>query len=288
MPIPTEAWLTEFSHLLSPVPKGHGPLLFMDMETLRERPDLQKALKLQAMGALAVLPPSASGLLNSVLVAVDQPGQGAVVVLDGPINIESLLQLVSSFGISSEPPKAEAYRDHKVWSISVFGFALAVGTVDQSTAVLGSGLSAQTTSPKDRVEDALDAFDGVEPGVMDDPRISQVVDNLPVGVVVAVFGDCGNLSSPAAASGLDGCISFGASAELLDQDKVAINAVALFQQEGQASAATETFNGAGIRLGGLVPEKSIARQEGLLVRVRLITDLEQVGSAFDAFGLPEP
>ena len=286
--MPTEAWLSDFSHLLSPVPKGHGPLLYMDMETLRERPGLQKALKLQAMGALAFLPPSASGLLNSVLVAVDQAGQGAIVVLDGPINVASLMQMASSFGISSEPPKPEAYRDHQVWSINVFGFAVAVGTLDESTAVLGSGLSAQTTSAKGMVEDALDAFDGVEPRVMDDSRISQVVDNLPVGVVVAVFGDCGNLSSPTAASGLDGCISAGASAELLGQDKVAINAVAVFQQEEQASAALETFNADGIRLGDLVPEKSIARQEGLLVRVRLITNLEQVGRAFDAFGLPGP
>ena len=286
--MPTEAWLSDFSHLLSPVPKGHGPLLYMDMETLRERPGLQKALKLQAMGALAFLPPSASGLLNSVLVAVDQAGQGAIVVLDGPINVASLMQMASSFGISSEPPKPEAYRDHQVWSINVFGFAVAVGTLDESTAVLGSGLSAQTTSAKGMVEDALDAFDGVEPRVMDDPRISQVVDNLPVGVVVAVFGDCGNLSSPAAASGLAGCLSSGASAELLGQDKVAINAVAVFQQEEQASAALETFNADGIRLGDLVPEKSIARQEGLLVRVRLITNLEQVGRPFDAFGLPGP
>ena len=84
---------------------------------------------------------------------------------------------------------------------------------------------------------------------------------------------------------LDDCNASGVSAELIDRDTIAINVVAGFQENNQAEAALRSLKAAGILLGEAVPQDWAARQEGSLVRVRLIVEFDQIASAFDAFGL---
>ena len=95
-----------------------------------------------------------------------------------------------------------------------------------------------------------------------------------------------NGQAPSQYAGLPDCSGMGVSAELLDQNVVAINIVAAFHEEGLAKAALQTLNDAGIRLGGSVPQDSAARQEGSLVWVRQIIEFDQIGKVFDAFGRP--
>jgi len=113
-----------------------------------------------------------------------------------------------------------------------------------------------------------------------------VANSLPQGVVVAIFDGCSALGSLSALAGVPDCNVAGVSAELLDQNTVALNVVAGFQDYEHAKAALRTLNEEGIRLGESDPQDSAARQEGSLVRVRLIIDFDQIVNVFDAFGLP--
>jgi hypothetical protein len=132
----------------------------------------------------------------------------------------------------------------------------------------------------------LDTFDGLTPRLLDSSAVSQVVNRLPQGVVVAVFDGCRALGSQSGIAGFPDCSVMGVSAELLDQNVVAINIVAAFQEDGLAKAALQTLNDSGIRLGESVPQDSAARQEGSLVQVRQIIEFDQIGDVFDAFGRP--
>jgi hypothetical protein len=157
--------------------------------------------------------------------------------------------------------------------------------VDQTTSVAAAGSFQSGVSPSIRVKNALDTFDGLTPHLLRSEAVSLVANNLPQGLVVAVFNGCSALGGLSPIADLPDCSVAGVSAELLDQDTVAINVVAGFQEDGHAKAALEVLNTQGIRLGDSVPQDSAARQEGSLVRVRLIIEFNQLASVFDAFGL---
>ena len=78
--------------------------------------------------------------------------------------------------------------------------------------------------------------------------------------MVAVFDGRSAFGSESAVTSPPNSSVMGVSAELLDQNVVAINIVAAFQEDGLAKAALQTLNDDGIRLGESVPKDSAARQ----------------------------
>ena len=286
MPLPGKEWLSRFSHMLSAVPANHGPVLFLDMKELRYKPDVQEALRSQIAPALAAIPSAVTNVIEGAVLATSGKDGGALVVLTTPLDIGTMLNAASSLQITSKLPEPEAYRDHQIWNFNEFESSLAIGPVDATTSVAAAGSSPSGVSPPNRVKSALDTFDGLTPRLLDSSAVSQVVNRLPQGVVVAVFDGCSGLGSQPGIAGLPDCSVMGVSAELLDQNVVAINIVAAFQEDGLAEAALQTLNDAGIRLGESVPRDSAVRQEGSLVWVRQIIELDQIGDVFDAFGRP--
>ena len=207
-------------------------------------------------------------------------------VLTTPLDIGTMLNAASSLQITSKLPEPEAYRDHQIWTFNEFETSLAIGSVDATTSVAAAGSPPSDISPSKRVKSALDTVDGLTPRLLDSSAVSQVVNRLPQGIVVAVFDGCSGLGSQPGIGGLLDCSVMGVSAELLDQNVVAINIVAAFQEDGLAKAALLTLNDAELRLAGSVTQDSASRQEGSLVLVRQIIEFDQIGDLFDAFGRP--
>ena len=88
--------------------------------------------------------------------------------------------------------------------------------------------------------------------------------------MVEVFDGLSAFGSESTVTSLPDCSVIGVSAGLLNQNVVAINIVAGFQDDGLAKAALQTLNEQGIRLGESVPQDSAAWQDGILVLVRQI------------------
>ena len=286
MPLPGKEWLSKFSHMLSAVPVNHGPALFLDLKELRYKPDVQAALRSQISPALAAIPSAVTNVIEGAVLATSGNVGGVFVVLTTPLDIGTMLNAASSLQITSKLPEPEAYRDHQIWTFNEFETSLAIGSVDATTSVAAAGSPPSDISPSKRVKSALDTVDGLTPRLLDSSAVSQVVNRLPQGIVVAVFDGCSGLGSQPGIGGLLDCSVMGVSAELLDQNVVAINIVAAFQEDGLAKAALLTLNDAELRLAGSVTQDSASRQEGSLVLVRQIIEFDQIGDLFDAFGRP--
>jgi len=285
--MPDAAELARLSHLLSSVPAQYVRAIHLDLAALRENPDVQEAIQLDRLGVLGALPPGATNLLDGLLVASLEEGEGLIVIMDGTLDIESLFQVAQAFGISLGGPKAESYRDHQVWDIDLLGLKLAIGGVDASTSVSSSGLTTGGGSAVDLVKRALDSFDGLEPRLIDDPNMARLVNRLPSGIVTALFLSCAGLEDISPISSLEGCAGAAVSVELLTAETLAVNILVGFGVEGEASTAAALVEQGGISLGPLVPQEMAARLEGRLLAVRLLIDTARVAQVIDALIGPQ-
>lgn len=287
MPMPDPEKLARLSQLLSGVPTQYTQALHLDLAALLENPDVQEAIKLDSLGILGALPPGATNLLDGLVMASRDDGEGLIVIMDGTLDIESLFQVAQAFGISVGGPKAEAYRDHQVWDIDLLGQKLAIGGVDGSTSVSSSGSTTDDVSAVDLVRGALDSFDGLGPRLMEDPNATRLVNRLPSGIVMALFLNCTGMEDISPISSLEGCAGVAASVELLTADSFAVNILVGFGIEGDASTAAALVEQQGISLGSLVPQDMTASSEGPLLAVRLLIDAADVAQVVDALIGPE-
>ena len=284
MPGPDTQWSDGLSSLLAAVPQNYSPVIFMDVAALKENPELQRVLKLPVLGLLDTLPADSTSALESLAVALDENNEGVILVLRGPLDIEGLLQLAGGFGVTSTASEPQSYREHRVSSIDLFGVTLAIGSADKSTTVMTSGAPGGATPALDHLKAALDGFDGLIPRLLDDANVSRLVNNLAPGIAAAIFRDCADLGALGKVAGPGGCTGAAVSAEVLDEELVALNLVVAFQTESQAAAAFQALNQGDFRLGELEPKKSAARQEATLLRLRLIVELKDIAVGFDGLG----
>ena len=282
MPMPDALKLARLSHLLSPVPARYPQAFHVDLAALRENSDIQEAIQLERLGVLGALPPGAANLLNGLVAANREEGEDLIVILDGPLDIASLIQVAGAFGISVGGPKAESYREHQVWDIYIFGVKLAIGGVDVSTSVSSPGSTIGGGSAVDLVKGALDSFDGLSPRLMEDPNVARLVNRLPSGVVTALFLSCSGLEDISPISSLEGCAGAAASVELLTPETLAVNVLVAFGMEGEASTAAALVEQVGISWGSLAPQDMATRLEGPLLAVRLLIDTSEIAKVIDS------
>ena len=241
---PDPAQLAQLSRLLFLVPADSRGAAFLSIGASVQDPALQRALESQDLGLVSSLPPEISSLLDALVVAVPKDGQGLILILEGAIDIDSLVQWVEGFGVSVVPG----------------------------------------TDPAGLVKGSLDTFDDVAPGLLDDPIVALLANNLPSGLTTVLFPDCADLDTVAPNAELSGCNGVGLSAELMAEDTVAVNAVVSFVSEEQASAALpilkESFGP-----GDLVPLGVAARREGSMVRVRAAVGATAVFQVVGALSL---
>ena len=282
VPMPDAVKLARLSHLLSPVPAGYPQAFHLDLAALRENSDVQEAIQLERLGVLGALPPGGANLLDGLVAASRSGGEDLIVILDGPLDIASLIQVAGAFGISVVGPKAESYREHQVWDIDILGVKLAIGGVDGSTSVSSPGSTTGGGSAVDLVKGALDSFDGLSPRLMEDPNVARLVNRLPSGVVTALFLSCSGLEDISPISSLEGCAGAAASVELLTAETLAVNVLVGFGMEGEAATAAALVEQVGISWGSLVPQDMATRLEGPLLAVRLLIDTAEVAQVIDS------
>ena len=248
-------------------------------------PLLKSAFDLEGLGVPGIVPTAAISLLDGAGVVTGPPGDGSLAVLDGSIDVESLLQLASGFGIALGGPEPETFRDHRVWSIDAFGLTLAVGEADATTVVVSSGFFSENVSSLDLVKGSLDSFDGLAPRWLDNPINERLLNRLPSGFVTTLLARCGDLARLTPVIDLPGCAA-AASAESLGADGVVIYGLIAFDDATLASAGLKLAIQRIEADGGLPFGEVTAGQEEELVWTRVLIDTAQVAQALKALSQP--
>ena len=172
---------------------------------------MQWALESEDLWLVRSLPPEISSLLDALVVAVLEGGQGLILILEGAIGIDSLVQWVEGFGVSVVP---ETCRDYRGLSGDAFGFvALSLAVVDGPTTARDSSRRSGQRPPGC----LLRCGSGVARG----PNRCSAGHNMPLGLTTALFPDCAGLDTVAPNAELSGCNGEGLSAELMVEDTVA-------------------------------------------------------------------
>ena len=233
-------------HLLSFVPGGDSQAAFLNTRAVQQNPDLSESrseFSLENLGLAEISSPDIADSLESLVLSTAEDGRELIIVLNGHISIDALLQDLRGRGISMGTAP-EIYRSYKVWHSSPSApSAMSLTAVDNTTLVLaraapiaGNGVAAA------RLQDALDAFDGVTPGLLDYPEVLQLANNLPSGFATVVDRDCRGIFPI-----MEGCAAAGGSGQVVGPSETATTLLAVFGNETQAMAAMpelrETFEG---------------------------------------------
>jgi hypothetical protein len=133
----------------------------------------------------------------------------------------------------------------------------------------------------------LDVFDGLQPGLLDDPEINGLVDRLPSGFAATVFHRCGDLGELGMVIDVPGCAGAAVSASLEDDEAVVFYGITGFEDESSAGAALqlalERIEGGGsLSFGELVLD-----QEGPLVLAKVLVDPAQLAKAAQSLTVPQ-
>ena len=286
LPAPDPDRVAKLSRLLSLVPANFGTAVFVDVRAMEGSPLLKSTFGLEELGVPGIVPTAVISLLDGAGVVTGPAGDGSLAVLDGSIDVESLLQLASGFGFALGGPEPEQYRDHQIWNIDAFGLTLAVGEADATTVVLSSGLFSGNVSSLDLVKGSLDSFDGLAPRWLDDPINGRLLNRLPSGFVTTLLARCGDLARLTPVIDLPGCAGAAASAESLGADGVVIYGLIAFDDATLASAGLKLAMQQIEADGGLHFGEVTAGQEEELVWTRVLIDTSQVAQALKALSQP--
>ena len=283
IPLPDEQRLAQLKEMLSLVPADYGWAVHLDLKALRDNPGLAAAISPDSLGLELALPSLVTSVLDGLTVATDRRTGNIITGFNGAFEISDLIRIGGGFGLQLVGDGPEDYGTHQIWSIDFLDDSAALGSANANTGVAGVG-SGPEVDPVALVKQSLDAFDGDTPSILDTGAATRLVESLPSGFASAVISDCRDLAVLAEAQGIPGCLSAAVSADLLDGQTAVFHFLAGFVYEELAAAAVElTRNSleaqspsAGLREVGV-------RQEGDLVRARVVTDLPQFEEAFKLF-----
>lgn len=282
LPAPDPIQLAQVSDLLASISSNYRSVVTLDVQGLEESPVLRGLVDPDRLGIPGIIPLDASAILDAVAVAATDGGQ--VTVMQGNIDIASMLNLIGGFGIPIDIPDPENYQGHQVWDIDILGITLALGQADLSTAIFSSG--SPTGRPAvAKVKESLDAFDGTVPGFLSRPNAQRLLERLPSGFAAALLAECAELGQIAAIIDIPGCAGEAISAEITGAGEVTFYGLAAFEDETQASAALE------IALEKVQEEDSLpfdevaVGQEEELIWTVVTVRSEKVAEALEAFEL---
>ena len=281
LPTPDPDRLAQLSKLLSSVPAGYHSVLTLDVQGLTDSPVLSGLMNSDRLGIPGIIPIDATGLLDRVAVAVSEEGQ--ITLLQGAIDVASMLNLAGSFGFTLAIPDPEDYRGHLVWDINILGITLAMGQADATTVVFSSGSPAGGPPAVANVKESLDTFDGLAPGFLSRPDGQRIIERLPSGFAAAVLAECAELGRLATVINIPGCLGAGISAEITGEGEVTLYGLAAFQDEEQALAALEIALNM-VQDEDALPFNEVAvGQEQEFIWTIVVVSEEQVAEALEAF-----
>ena len=281
LPAPDPNRLAQVSKLLSLVPADYHSVITLDVQGLKESPLLSGLVDSDRLGIPGIIPIDATGLLDRVAVAVT--GEGQITVMQGAIDVASMLNLAGRFGLSLDIPDPEDYQGHQVWDIDIFGITLALGQADTTTVIFSSGSPAGGPLAAANVKESLDAFDGLTPGFLSQPNGQRLLQRLPSGFAAAVLADCSGIGQLATITDIPGCIGAAISAEITGDGEVTFYGLAAFQDEAQASAALEIALKRVQEEDALPFDEVTVGQEQELIWTIIVVREEQVAEALGAF-----
>ena len=286
LPLIQPAWTARLTRSLSLIPSGYSPATFLDVQAALANAGIQESLDLEVLGLLATLQPGASTSVDSAVVAFSRDGNGMIMVIQGSLDVDGLLAAAGGLGLGELGQEPEKHRDYDIQSVDVFDISLALASVDGSTLLIATGSPSVGATGPEQIRTALDSFDGLVTGLLDDPETSRMVRGLPPGMMAVVLSNCANLTVLFHSRTLQGCTGAAVSAELAETGSGAINAIVVYENEAQASRAMEVMGEDGFQLDGLTLEKVAVVQERSLLRLKLPATVDQVATAFETLRLP--
>ena len=272
--------LEQLTRLLSLVPESYSSAVYLDMEFLRSTENLATFISPDVLGLDVALPSFASGLVNTIAVAVNLQARSVITPFHGDFPIADMLRLASGFGLQLSEGGPQTYEGHDVWDINALGTVLAMAAANETTGVAASG----RYDARALIEASLDAFDARSPRLLDTPGLSGLVGNVPSGFAVAVLSQCEILPLSADAQGLPGCNGAVATADILSGGLVVVHALIGFADQDQAASALQ-------RAAEVLENQNRShgfedlgvRQEGENIRVRVIVDISKFTDVFRLF-----
>ena len=286
LPLIQPEWTARLTRLLSPIPSGYSPAIFLDVQAALANAGIQESLDLEVLGLLDTLQPGASASVDSAAVAFSRDGNGMIMVIQGSLDVDGLQAAAGGLGLVELGQEPEKHRDYDFQSVDVFDISLALASVDRSTLLIATGSPSVGATGLERIRTALDSSDGLITGLLDDPEISRMVRELPPGMMAVVLGNCATLTVLFHNRTLQGCTGAAIGAALSETGSGAINAIVGYENEAQASTAMELMGEEGFQLDGLTFEKVAVVQERSLLRLKLPANVDQVATAFETLRLP--
>tara|TARA_B100000809_G_scaffold257448_1_gene299077 strand:- start:1084 stop:1965 length:882 start_codon:yes stop_codon:yes gene_type:complete len=279
-------WTARLTRSLSLIPSGYSPAIFLDVQAALANAGIQESLDLEVLGLLDTLQPGASASVDSAVVAFSRHRDGMIMVIQGSLDVDGLLAAAGGLGLVELGQEPEKHRDYDIQSVDVFDISLALASVDGSSLLIATGSPSVGATGPERIRTALDSFDGLVTGLLDDPETSRMVRELPPGMMAMVLGNCANLTVLFHSRTLQGCTRAVISSELAETGSGAINAIVGYENEAQASTAMELMGEQGFQLDGVTLENVAMVQERSLLRLKLPANADQVATAFETLRLP--
>lgn len=281
LPAPNPNRLAQVSELLSLIPANYHSVIALDVQGLKESPVLSGLVDAEQLGIPGIIPIDATALLDRVAVAAT--GESQITLMQGNIDVASMLNLLGGFGFSLNIPDPEDYRGHQVWDINILGITLALGQADATTVIFSPGSHSGGPSAVANVKESLDSFDGLAPGFLSRPDGQRLLERLPSGFAAAVLAECSGLGQLATIIDIPGCRGAAISAEITGAGEVTFYALAAFQDEAQASTALEIALNR-VREEDALPFDEVAvGQEQELIWTIVTVESEKVAEALEAF-----
>ncbi len=283
IPPPDPRRLAQLKEMMSLVPADYGWAVHLDLKALRENPNLGTVVSLESLGLESALPSLVTSVLDAITIATDLQTGDVITGFNGAFEIGDLLRVVGGFGVQLGDDGPQDYGNHKIWAVDFLDENVAIGSASTNTGVAGVGPTPEV-DPIALVKQSLDAFDRDTPNILDTSTATRLVENLPSGFASAVISECTGLTVLAETQGIPVCLSAAASADLLDDQTVVFHFLAGFVNEELAATAVELARdaleaqsaSAGLRDVGI-------RQEGDLLRARVVTGLQQFKETFELF-----
>ncbi len=276
--------LAQLTKLLSLVPEGYSSAVYLDMAVLRSNDALAAVIDPEALGMDVALPSIATGLVNTIAVAVNFETRSIVTPFHADFAIGDLLQLAGGFGLDLASGDPTPYEGHDVWDIDALGTVLSIASADETIGVAASGSDVTTQEARALAESALDAFDGRSTRMLEAPGLAELLEEVPSGFAAGVLSLCELAPLFRGVEGFSGCIGAVVSADILPGDLAVFHALIGFTSpeltEAALERATEALEDQGLSHGF---EDLGIRQEGRNLRVRVIVELPKFADVFGLF-----
>ena len=267
--------LLQRKNLLYRLSEDYSRMVVVDVGELAETSSLEQVVDLGELGLHPMVQPLITYALDMMVLASPDSDDGAVVIFQGGVELESLVDLARSLGMAIDP-EPEYYQGYRVWSGQILGLgALSLAELGDNTSIIAQGPVTDHSVPERLVHNMLDLEDAPSEGFVDGPVFWGLVDQQPSGPVIVVADECRSLAELYSDITLVGCTAAAVSVNEVSANQVVTHLVLGFGTEVQAEIALPLLRD-GLLSSEIRLEEISIRQEGVLLRVRIVGDIHEI------------